>query len=106
MLLRALALTSLLPVALASTLVAQPGGVQWSPDGARILVSKDVGAERWAMALGAGLNADYYFDLELFEIVLELKQLSTYRASHTIDQYFSQCFSEGTCRVPFAARSS
>jgi len=30
---------------------AQPGGVQWTPDALRILVNKDVGAERWAITL-------------------------------------------------------
>jgi len=30
---------------------AAPGGVQWTPDSARILVNKDVGAERWAITL-------------------------------------------------------
>src|SRR4051812_7406412 len=38
-------------VALAPTTNAQPGGVQWSPDGFRLLVNKDVGAERWAITL-------------------------------------------------------
>jgi hypothetical protein len=30
---------------------AAPSGVQWTPDGARILVNKDVGNERWAITL-------------------------------------------------------
>jgi hypothetical protein len=30
---------------------SEPGGVQWSPDSARIFVTKDVGAERWSITL-------------------------------------------------------
>ena len=30
---------------------AAPNGVQWTPDGSHILVNKDVGPERWAIAL-------------------------------------------------------
>jgi hypothetical protein len=30
---------------------AQKSGVQWTPDAARLLVNKDVGAERWAITL-------------------------------------------------------
>jgi hypothetical protein len=43
----ALALTLLGPFAVH----AAPGGVQWTPDAARLLVNKDVGAERWAITL-------------------------------------------------------
>jgi len=47
---------------------------------------------------GGKKNADYHFDLEQFEIVLELKQLSKYSASGTVDQYFSKRLSEGKIR--------
>ncbi len=43
---------------------AQPGGVQWTPDGVRILVNKDVGAERWAITLnlvGATVTGNVFF---------------------------------------------
>ena len=42
-----------LAVALSGATVvdAAPGGVQWTPDSARVLVNKDVGAERWAITL-------------------------------------------------------
>ena len=42
-----------LAAALWSPMVAHaaPGGVQWAPDGAHILVNKDVGDERWAISL-------------------------------------------------------
>jgi len=43
-------------------------------------------------------NADYHFDLELFEIVLELKQLSKFCESNTVAQYFLKRLSEGKIR--------
>lgn len=39
-------------------------------------------------------NADYYFDLDQFEIILELKQLSKYCKFNTVDQYFSSQLSK------------
>jgi hypothetical protein len=39
-------------------------------------------------------NADYYFDLDQFEIILELKQLSKYSKFNTVDQYFLSHLSE------------
>jgi len=44
----ALALTLTIPASGASAAVT---GIQWSPDAARLLVNKDVGAERWAITL-------------------------------------------------------
>lgn len=40
-------------------------------------------------------NADYHFDLDQFEIILELKQVSKYSESNTVDAYFSEQLSKG-----------
>jgi hypothetical protein len=40
-------------------------------------------------------NADYHFDLDQFEIILELKQLNKYSKFNTVDQYFSEQLSKG-----------
>lgn len=40
-------------------------------------------------------NADYFFDLQQLEIVLELKQISKYFNSNTVDQYFSKLLFKG-----------
>src|SRR5512137_565969 len=48
---RILALALVTVVALATTAHAQPAsGLQQTPDSARYLISKDVGAERWAIS--------------------------------------------------------
>jgi len=40
-------------------------------------------------------NADYHFDLEDFEILLELKQINKYGAARTADAYFSKLIEQG-----------
>jgi|GEM_PF-4858339 len=41
------------------------------------------------------LNADYYFDLPEFELVLELKQTVVYRRADTVDDYMSKLLRGG-----------
>lgn len=45
-----LSISVLLAVGLASAVLARDSGVQTSPDGQQVLVNKDVGEERWAIA--------------------------------------------------------
>lgn len=51
-------------------------------------------ADQFLIPRGAQ-NADYFFDLEEVEIVVELKQLRAYRPAKTVDQYFSERLGEG-----------
>ncbi len=44
-------MTLLAALAGASAAEAAPNGVQWTPDGSHLLVNKDVGQERWTIAL-------------------------------------------------------
>jgi hypothetical protein len=40
-------------------------------------------------------NADYHFECEQYELVLELKQINAYDAGKTVDEYFTKLLSEG-----------
>jgi len=51
---RLILIALLMAVARSSLAHAAPNGVQWTPDGSHILVNKDVGAERWSIALNLG----------------------------------------------------
>ena len=44
------------------------------------------------------LNADYYFEFDSLEIILELKQVNAYRSSKTVDEYFGQLIQNSKVR--------
>jgi hypothetical protein len=44
------------------------------------------------------LNADYHFEFDDAEIILELKQVNAYRPSRTVDEYFAKLIRDGSMR--------
>lgn len=40
-------------------------------------------------------NADYYFEFDTVEIILELKQVNAYQASRTVEEYVAQLLKKG-----------
>ena len=41
------------------------------------------------------LNADYYFELDACDLILEMKQLHSFRPGETVDAYFSERLRQG-----------